>query len=86
MRYNAIIALTHAYILGSCMLGICPVRQAAARARGRLGGRPNMDTDKIKQAVKLYNTKQYSVREIEELTGVKKSTLYRNLNQGVLVA
>ena len=59
---------------------------AAARARGRLGGRPKMDADKIKQAVKLYNTKQYSVREIEELTGVKKSTLYRNLNQGVFVA
>lgn len=27
----------------------------------------------------LYNTRQYSVREIENLTGVKKSTLYRNL-------
>jgi DNA invertase Pin-like site-specific DNA recombinase len=51
----------------------------AARARGRTGGRPKTDTDTIKKAVKLYSTKQYSVREIEDMTGIKKSTLYRNL-------
>ena len=51
----------------------------AARARGRNGGRPKIATDKVKQAVKLYGTGQYSIREIEGLTGVKKSTLYRNL-------
>ena len=33
----------------------------------------------IGTAVKLYSTKQYSIKEIEELTKVKKSTLYRNL-------
>ena len=53
----------------------------SARARGRTGGRPRISSDKVKQAVKLYNTNQYSVKEIEELTGVKKSTLYRNLKQ-----
>ncbi len=51
----------------------------AARARGRTGGRPKTDSDTIKKAVKLYNTQQYSVKEIEEMTGIKKSTLYRNL-------
>ena len=51
----------------------------SARARGRIGGRPKIDEAKVKQAVKLYNTRQYSVKEIEELTGVKKATLYRNL-------
>lgn len=50
----------------------------SARARGRMGGRPRFDEAKVKQAVKLYNTRQYSVKEIEELTGVKKATLYRN--------
>lgn len=30
-------------------------------------------------AVKLYSTEQYSIKEIKELTKVKKSTLYRNL-------
>ena len=51
----------------------------AARARGRMGGRPKINADGIQKAVKLYNTQQYSIREIEELTGVKKSTLYRNI-------
>lgn len=52
----------------------------SARARGRTGGRPRTNVDAVKKAVKLYNTKQYAIREIEELTGVKKATLYRNLN------
>lgn len=51
----------------------------SARARGRTGGRPKANSDSIKKAVKLYNTQQYSIKEIEELTGVKKSTLYRNI-------
>lgn len=51
----------------------------SARARGRTGGRPKVNSDDVKKAVKLYNTQQYSVKEIEELTGVKKSTLYRNI-------
>ncbi len=51
----------------------------AARARGRMGGRPKINRDSVRKAVKLYNTGQYSIKEIEELTGVKKSTLYRNL-------
>lgn len=53
----------------------------AARSRGRVGGRPKMDTDKIKKAVKLYGTNQYSIKEIEELTGIKKATLYRSLQK-----
>ena len=51
----------------------------SARARGRTGGRPRADPEQVKKAVKLYKTEQYSVNEIEELTGIKKSTLYRNL-------
>lgn len=51
----------------------------SARARGRTGGRPKANSDSIKKAIKLYNTRQYSIKEIEELTGVKKSTLYRNI-------
>ena len=51
----------------------------AARARGHFGGRPRFDDEKVRQAIKLYNTKEYSLKEIEELTGVKKGTLYRRL-------
>ena len=54
--------------------GLC-----AARTRGRMGGRPKTDPDAVRKAVKLYHTQQYSIKEIEDLTGVKKSTLYRNL-------
>ena len=50
-----------------------------ARTRGRTGRRSKVDEVKVKQAVKLYNTRQYSIKEIKELTGVKKATLYRNL-------
>lgn len=51
----------------------------SARTRGRKGGRPKVNPETVKKAAKLYNTKQYTIKEIEELTGVKKSTLYRNL-------
>ena len=53
----------------------------AARARGRKGGRPKSNPDAVKKAVKLYMTGQYSLREIEELTGIKKGTLYRNIKR-----
>lgn len=51
----------------------------SARARGRKGGRPKTDPEAVKKAIKLYNTGEYSLKEIQELTGVKKDTLYRNL-------
>lgn len=51
----------------------------SARARGRTGGRPKADPVAVQKAIKLYRTQQYSIKEIEDLTGVKKSTLYRNL-------
>jgi DNA invertase Pin-like site-specific DNA recombinase len=51
----------------------------AARARGRTGGRPKTNNDSVKKAIKLYKTGQYTIKEIEELTGIKKDTLYRTL-------
>ncbi len=53
----------------------------SAKARGRKGGRPKTNTEDIKKAVKLYNTGEYSIKEITELTGIKKDTLYRNLRK-----
>jgi len=52
----------------------------SARARGRTGGRPKTNSDAVRKAIKLYRTRQYSIKKIEELTGVKKSPLYRNLS------
>ena len=52
----------------------------AARARGRLGGRPKTNQADIQKAIKLYNTKEYTLKEIQDLTGVTKATLYRYLH------
>jgi len=52
----------------------------AARARGRSGGRPRADPHMLQQAIKLYRTGQHTVREIVELTGITKATLYRYLS------
>jgi len=49
----------------------------SARARGRKGGRPKKDNIQVNKALKLYDTKQYTVKEIEEMTNVSKATLYR---------
>ena len=51
----------------------------AARARGHVGGRPRTDERKLQQAKSLYADGSYTIREIEELTGVKRATLYRSL-------
>ena len=52
---------------------------ASARARGKLGGRPKTNEAALKKAVALYRTRQYSLADIRELTGVSKSTFYRAL-------
>jgi DNA invertase Pin-like site-specific DNA recombinase len=54
---------------------------AAARARGRKGGRPRIDEKKIKQALKLYDSKEYTLKEIVDLTGISKPSLYRELDK-----
>ena len=53
---------------------------AAARARGRMGGRPSSNKKAIEKALALYDTNQYSVTEVTDLTGISKSTLYRAIN------
>lgn len=50
---------------------------ASARARGRVGGRPKIDSKKIERALSLYDTKQYTIKEIKEMTLVSSRTLYR---------
>ena len=51
----------------------------AARARDRKIGRRPVDKEAVRKAVKLCNTKQYTVREITKLTGVRKTTLCKDL-------
>ena len=53
----------------------------AARARGHIGGRPKADQQKVQQAISLYHTQQYTVNEIQDMTGIARSTLYRAMKQ-----
>ena len=52
---------------------------AAARARGRLGGHPFLDSQKVDLAIRMYESRNCSVAEITRTTGVSKSALYRYL-------
>src|SRR5665213_3572030 len=51
---------------------------AAARARGRVGGRPSvMNPKKIDKARKLYDSRQHTVEAIAQTLGVSRKTVYR---------
>jgi len=49
---------------------------ASARARGRVGGRPKVDSSNISKALKLYDSKDYSITEICDMCKISKNTLY----------
>ena len=53
---------------------------AAARARGRVGGRPRVAEDKSGMAIKMYDSNEFTVEEICKSCGIGKSTLYRLLS------
>jgi len=51
----------------------------AARARGRVGGRPPADRKAVEKALKLHRAQTHSVKEIVALCGISQATLYREL-------
>lgn len=54
----------------------------AARARGRQGGRPKMmDDKKIGMVRALMENPNHSIRDICDMVGVSRATLYRHLKQ-----
>lgn len=53
----------------------------AARSRGRLGGRPKIDPEKVEMALKMYNSKEYTIKQILNATGISKFTLYNYLEK-----
>jgi DNA invertase Pin-like site-specific DNA recombinase len=55
---------------------------AAARARGRKGGRPKLlPPDRRRLAVRLYHEQHHTVAEICALMGISKPTLYAYLDE-----
>ncbi|MGX7389258.1 recombinase family protein [Carnobacterium divergens] len=57
---------------------------ASARSRGRSGGRPKVDQEKLQKALNLYDTKGFTLKEIKEMTGISSRTLYRYLEKRTL--
>lgn len=54
---------------------------ASARARGRVGGRPKTDKKALEKAVRLYNSKTHSIKEVCEVSGVSRTVLFRELKR-----
>lgn len=55
---------------------------AAARARGKVGGRkPKMTPDRIDEVKRLYAAQNKTVQQIAELFGVSRPTIYRALEK-----
>lgn len=55
---------------------------AAARARGRMGGRPKkLNKEKRRLAIDLYQANKHSVLDICQTVGISKPTLYKYLDE-----
>jgi DNA invertase Pin-like site-specific DNA recombinase len=50
-----------------------------AKEKGQKLGRPRKLDENIKRAISMHESKQYSLAQIQEETGISKSTLYRYL-------
>ena len=67
--------------------GRCIIRERtmaglkAARARGRKGGRPKVNQQKLNQAIAMCHSQRITVKEIQEATGVSAATIYRELKK-----
>jgi len=54
----------------------------AARARGRLGGRPKrLNINKRQLVIEMYRTRKQTVKEICQMVGISKPTLYKYLQE-----
>lgn len=55
---------------------------AAARARGRVGGRrPRLSPDQAKTAQQLYDGREMTVQQIADILGVPRTTVYGHLDR-----
>lgn len=53
----------------------------ASKKRGTKLGRPTIDAEKLRVALRMYDSEDYSVKEIVESTGISQGSLYRAINK-----
>ncbi|AHD04404.1 resolvase [Paenibacillus larvae subsp. larvae] len=51
----------------------------ASKRRGKTLGRPKLDKEKFAVALRMYDSKEYSIKEIVSTTGISQGSLYRAL-------
>lgn len=54
---------------------------AASKKRGKQLGRPKLEKDKLDIALRMYDSNEYSIKEIVEGTGISQGSLYRAINK-----
>lgn len=52
-----------------------------AKELGKQTGRPRKPDENVRRAIDMYQSKQFSLADIREQTGISKSTLYRYLEK-----
>ena len=55
--------------------------RAAAKARGKTGGRPKTDPEKLKQAQILYENSDKTAEEVSKIVGIGRRTFFNYLAQ-----
>lgn len=68
--------MEHEYLVERTNAGL-----EAARQRGRKGGRPTVDPEKVELAMKMRKSGDFSVKEILEATGLSQGTYYKYVNE-----
>lgn len=53
----------------------------AAKKRGRTGGRKPKEKKNIEMALKMYFSNNFSIKDIEEATGLSKTTIYKYVRE-----
>lgn len=52
-----------------------------AKQKGVVTGRPRKPDENVQRAIEMYQSKNYTLSQIKDETGISKSTLYRYLEQ-----
>ncbi|MCK5436359.1 MAG: recombinase family protein [Desulfobulbaceae bacterium] len=53
--------------------------RATAKARGKTGGRPKTDPEKLKQAQILYENSDKTAEEVSKIVGIGRKTFFNYL-------